>query len=85
MNTVWAEGCPFGYVEVPHLPAAQVFRLAEKEDVDAKQETVQQFLDGIEQTVLEVLTVEQVVAEAEKMGLRDRTLQEIRECIDHVS
>ena len=69
-------------VEVPHLPASEVFRLKEKEDCDQKQELVKTFLDGVEQTVLETLTVEQVIAHAEEMGLRDRTLLEIRECIE---
>lgn len=86
--TVWdqeKQDEPFTRIEVPHKPVSEVFRLKEKEDADVKQGMVTQFLDGIEQTVLETLTVEEVVAHAEKMGLRARTLAELRECVDAVS
>lgn len=72
-------------VEVPHKPASEVFRLKEKEDVDQRQGRVTEFLDGVEQTTLEVLTVEEVVAHAEQMGLKQRTLEELRDCIEEVS
>lgn len=82
--TVWTSDTgEFVRAEVPHKPASEVFRLKEKEDVDARQGRVTEFLDGVEQTVLETLTVEEVVHHAEQMGLRDRTLHEIRDCIEH--
>lgn len=82
--TLWESGT-FTRIEVPHKPADEVFRLAEKQQEDASTERVAEFLAGVEKTVLDGLTVEQVVAHAEQMGLSDRTLREIREVIEEVS
>lgn len=73
----------FRRVEIPHRPAEAVFRLAEKEDVDARQERVGDFLAGVEQTTLNGLTVEEVIHHAEAMDLKPGTLSMIKDCIEH--
>jgi len=79
------DGIRFDRIEVPHLPASEVFRLKEKEDVDERQALTKEFLDGVEQTVLEELSLEEVVHHAQQMGLRKRTLEQIHECVEHAA
>lgn len=86
--SIWDPDGPephFTPVPVPHLPADRVFRLAEREDVDARQERVGEFLSGIRSTELRFLTVEEVVAHAERSGLRPRALEQLRDCVEEAT
>lgn len=75
----------FTRIEVPHRPIAQVFRMHEKESADQKQERVATFLEGIEKTELNGLSLEEVVAHAKSMDLGEETLKELVDCIEEVA
>lgn len=74
----------FRRVEVPHLPAREVFKLDLKEAEDGRQERLTEFLGAIGQTTFEALTVESVMAHVETLALDADVRQEIQECL-HVA
>jgi DNA repair exonuclease SbcCD nuclease subunit len=73
----------FRRIEIPHRPVEAVFRIAAKEDVDARQERVADFLAGVATTELDGLTTEEVLAYAKSMELKPGTLAEIEACIEY--
>lgn len=78
----WADGCPFGYVDLPFRPVEAVFKLAEKEDIDEKTHRVEEFLEEVGTTTLEGLSMEEVTAQARSRGLKPRTLALIEELVE---
>jgi DNA repair exonuclease SbcCD nuclease subunit len=75
----------FTLVEVPHRPAEEVFRLDIKEAQEERQSRVSEFLEEVGQVTLDNLTVEEVVAHAERLNLDQLVLQELRSVIEEVS
>ena len=73
---------PFTRVEVPHLPADEVFHLAEKAVDDDKQMRLDDFLGSIEHTELEGLSIEKVLAEIQSMSVSDTAKQFILQCFE---
>jgi hypothetical protein len=72
----------FERIEVPHKPAAEVFRLEEKALEATKVARLEEFLSGVEKTELEGLSIEAVLAHVEGLGLDAPVLKEIRECLE---
>jgi hypothetical protein len=58
---------------IPVRPVEAVFRMAEKVDVDEKQERAEQFLSAVGQTTLERLSIEEVIAKADAADLKPET------------
>lgn len=69
------DGTPGGFERhlIPVRPVEAVFRLAEKEDIDEKQERAGAFLEAVGSTSLERLSLEEVAAKAEQANLRPAT------------
>ena len=85
--TVWD---PFegGFMRLPLKkvkPVEEVFFLADKQEVDDRQERLSEFLGAIGNTQLEVVGTEEVIAHAESLGLNSKTLQVIKECVEIAS
>lgn len=74
----------FTRIEVPHLPAAEVFRLAEVAEGKAQQGRLDEFLAEIGSTQLTVTGTEELLAVIEQQNLRPETLQAIREAVEAV-
>lgn len=72
----------FRRLELEHLPAERVFRLDVKRAETEKAQKLDEFLEHVESTNLTSLTVEQVVDHVSKMGLSERTLKTIEECLE---
>lgn len=74
----------FTRIEIPHKPAEEVFKLAEKLVEDTSAQRLDDFLQSVSQTTLSGLTLEEVIAHAEKMNLKPLTLSVIREVVEDV-
>jgi DNA repair exonuclease SbcCD nuclease subunit len=72
----------FERIEVPHKPVRQVFALDQKLDVDKRQDRLDTFLESVEHTELEGLSVEAVMAHVEGLELKPQTKQTIQECLE---
>jgi hypothetical protein len=72
----------FERIEVPHKPVREVFALAAKEDADKQQGRLDTFLESVEHTELEGLSVEAVMMHIESLDLSPRTRQVIKECLE---
>jgi len=84
--TLWdSSDMSFTRMEIPHKPAEEIFRLKEKAIIDESEERLDAFIESIEKTELIGLSVEQVIAHAETMGLKPRTLTEIRDVLEEVT
>jgi len=79
-----ATGCPFTSVDVPHRPAAEVFRLAEVAQKQEREEKLDEFLESVGKVSLTSLSMEQVIAHAESTELSPRAKAELREIIESV-
>jgi hypothetical protein len=75
----------FERVEVPHRPAAEVFRLTEKNVEDEKTERLDEFLTSIGSTSLEAVSIEKVKADLATRDLPKAVVAEILTCIEEVS
>lgn len=75
----------FERIEVPHKPAAEVFRLQEKALEEVKVSRLEEFLSGVEHTELSGLSIEAVISHVEGLGLEPDVLREIRECLEVAS
>lgn len=75
----------FTRYEVPHLPAEEVFTLAEHRDDEARQERLDEFLSSVEGTTLRGLSVEAVLEHVKTMDLDEATLREVVECIEEAA
>lgn len=74
----------FDRVELNHLPAEAVFRLSEKQIKDDKVRRLDEFLEGIEATSFDVLSVELVLAHLDTLDLKPETKNQITECLEEV-
>lgn len=74
----------FRRIEVPHLPAAEVFRLVDVAQKVEKQNRLDVFLEEIGQTNLSVSGSEELLGAIQQMGLRPDTLRAIQEVIEEV-
>lgn len=74
----------FERIEVSHLPAAEVFRLGEKEVEDSRVERLDVFLDSLAETRLSVMSVEKILADLEGRDLDEATRREVVECLESV-
>ncbi len=86
--TVWDPVDAGGFMRVPLKkvkPVEEVFFLADKQEVDDRQERLTEFLGAIGDTVLDVMGTEEVIAHAESLGLNPNTLQVIKECVEIAS
>jgi hypothetical protein len=78
------EEITFFRVPVPHRPAAEVFRLNEKEREDVKQERLDEFLGSLAETKLTAMSIEAVVAHLDTLELSEPTRREVIECLESV-
>lgn len=70
-----------GY-QVPHRPAREVFRLAEKEKLDDRQTDLEQFLSAVGSTTLTGLSLEEVAARAREADLDELAVRMVVECCE---
>jgi Calcineurin-like phosphoesterase len=70
-----------GY-QVPHRPAREVFRLAEKEKLDDRQTDLEQFLSAVGSTTLTGLSLEEVAARAREADLDELAVKMVLECCE---
>lgn len=77
----WTDGCPVGYIEVPHKPAEEVFRLAEVAEKQEKIERLDDFLDKVGTVTLTSLSIEAIIADAER-HLDRQAMAELHEIIE---
>lgn len=73
----------FERIEVPHKPVEEVFRLTLKKVEDERAQTLDEFLDSIAGTQLELLSVESVLEHAKGLALKPGTLDQIESCLEH--
>lgn len=73
---------PFERQELRHLPAEEVFRLNIKQADDERKGQLANFLTSVEDTELEGLSIETVMAHIETLDLSDLTRQLIAECLE---
>lgn len=69
-------------LDVPHLPAAEVFRLTEKQLADEKKATLDGFLEAVGTTKLSGLSLEEVRQRAREAGLSDLAVRTVEECCE---
>jgi predicted phosphodiesterase len=75
--TIWhSETGEFEFVELPHKPASEVFRLAEKQQAVDLQGRLDTFLEQIGSTQIGVVSIESVIGHVRSMGL-DKSVEEI--------
>ena len=67
----------FARVEVPHLPAEKVFRIADKVAEQEQEDRLDAFLESIGRTTLEAVSVEAVISDLRDKGLRPEVLEEV--------
>jgi predicted phosphodiesterase len=72
----------FTPVPLEHLPAEEVFRLDIKAVDDDRAEKLGKFLESVEDTELEGLSVEAVMAHIESLDLSDLCRTQIHECLE---
>lgn len=73
---------PFQRIEVPHLPAKEVFRLTEKQAADEKKQSLDNFLQAVGSTTLSGLSLEEVVSRAQSAGLSPTAVRTVVECCE---
>lgn len=77
---------PFTTVEVPHLPAAEVFFLREALEDKAQTASVEQFLSSLGDAKIRFLTTEAIVEDARtRSNLSPQALQELEDILENVS
>ncbi len=62
----------FELIDVPHKPAAEVFRLAEAEQVKTSQRVFDEFMDSIGQARLDITSIEAVAEHIRGLDIHDR-------------
>lgn len=72
----------FERVELVHLPVEEVFKLDIKQEEDLKDERVAEFLQSVDSTILEGLSIEAVLKDIEEMDIKPRTKEIIKECLE---
>jgi exonuclease SbcD len=75
-------GVIFRRIEVPHLPAEKVFRVAEKSADTEREDRLEAFLDSIGRTTLEAVSVESVISDLRNRGLRPEVLEEVQDIFE---
>jgi hypothetical protein len=83
--TLWDSSTGFERIEVPHKPAAEVFKLASHYVEEARAERLDEFLDQIGSTVLERVHVEKILADLKDRGIEGAVLREVEECLEQVT
>jgi DNA repair exonuclease SbcCD nuclease subunit len=78
-------GTIFRRIEVPHLLAEKVFRVAEKSADTEREDRLEAFLDSIGTTTLEAVSVEGVISDLRSKGLRREVLAEIEDIFEEVT
>lgn len=72
----------FRRIEVPHRPIAEVMKLAEHEQEEAKIERLDEFLSRISDTTLESLSIEAVLQHLATLDLSQQTTQIVKESLE---
>lgn len=80
----WWEGESFTRLPIPHLPASQVFKLAEREQVEDRKVRLDEFLGSVQATELTGLSVEEVLDRCRRGDVNPLTLKVVEECIEAV-
>lgn len=70
---------------IPFRPAREVFRLAEKEQVDDRKTDLEAFLSAVGSTTLTGLSLEEVAARAREADLDDAAVQMVVECCEQAA
>lgn len=79
--TFW-DGANFERVEVPHLPAAEVF-LFDQAQVKAEQrQSAKAFAEALGATILTALTLEEVLATIKESDIDAAVMRQIEECLE---
>ena len=78
-------GVIFRRIEVPHLPAEKVFRIADKVTEQEQEDRLDAFLESIGKTTLEAVSVEGVINDLRSKGLRPEVLDEIESIFEQTS
>jgi DNA repair exonuclease SbcCD nuclease subunit len=69
-------------VEVPHLPAREVFLLAEKDNEEMRTDRLDEFLSGIGETRLDSVSIEAVREHVRGLGLQPAVEREVADCLE---
>jgi DNA repair protein SbcD/Mre11 len=72
----------FERIEVPHLPAEKVFRIADKVAEQEQEDRLDAFLESIGSTTLEAVSVEAVISDLRDKGLRPEVLEEVEDIFE---
>lgn len=72
----------FASVPLAYRPAEEVFRLEQAQEIKAKQVALDEFLESIGQTSIEITNVESVIENVRKMGLKPEVEQIIRRLLE---
>lgn len=79
----WTDGCPVGYIEVPHKPAEEVFRLVEVAEKREKIARLDDFLTSVSAVSLTSLSLERVLSDAEQF-LDKPAMDELRDIMQEI-
>ncbi len=75
----------FELIDVPHKPAAEVFRLAEAQQVKTSQRVFDEFMDSIGQARIDITSIEAVAAHIRSLHISDRLKQAALELLEEAA
>jgi len=76
--------CPFTSVDVPHKPAAEVFRLVEVAEKKGQEQKLDEFLESVGEVSLTSLSMEEIVSHADSTELSAKAKAELKDIIESV-